>query len=151
MSLPEDEEGVGRRLGDDTVAQEVECLGVSGITAHPSGSPIIHVTNAGFRRAAPLPVGLAVEDDPMSISLTITSVRVAPLWRPLSAARFAAVPDARASCAVGVGRSFTAPLSVGFPGAYWLLARWPSAAVGVGSSAARSVRVWPRSLLPWAS
>lgn len=78
-SLPEREEGVRRCLGDDPVAQEVERFCISGITAHPSGSPIIQVTNAGFRRAAPLPVGSAGEDEPTSIFRTTTSVRVAPL------------------------------------------------------------------------
>lgn len=95
--IEEGEEGARRCVGDDAVPEEMERLGIGGIVAHPAGSPIIQATNAGFRRAAPIPVAAPEVEDPISICLTATSVKVAPLCLPLSGVLSPAVPDAFAS------------------------------------------------------
>lgn len=123
QTVPEDDEGVGGRVLDDGVSEGVELVGVRGrlaVEIHPAGNPIIHSTKHGLRCPGPGPELATVGDDGgealsslsteivvrpgTSSPRTATSVRVAPLWRPLSDVRLPAVPPARASCAVGVGR-----------------------------------------------
>lgn len=124
QAIPEDDEGVGGRVLDDGVSESVEFVGVRGrlaVEIQPAGNPIIHSTKHGLRCPGPGPELAADVDDGSeslsssraetvvrpgtSIPRTATSVRVAPLWRPLSDVRLPAVPPARASCAVGVGRT----------------------------------------------
>jgi len=121
-SIPEDDERVGGGVLDDGVAERVELVGVGGrlaVEIQPAGNPIIHSTKHGLRCPGPGPEISSDGDDGgeslssssaeivrpgTSNSRTATSVRVAPLCLPLSAVLLPAVPPARASCAVGVGR-----------------------------------------------
>jgi hypothetical protein len=109
-SLPEGFERERRGLRDNAVAGEVELVGVR-VKIHPFGSPIIHSTNRGLRSIAPLPVLAPLDDAPLSIPRTATSVNVAPATsvnvapacRPDSRVQFPATPLALQSVAVGVG------------------------------------------------
>lgn len=124
QAVPEDNERVSGSVLDDGIAESVELIGARGrlaVEIQPAGNPIIHSTKDGLRCPGPGPeLATDVDDGGESLSSssaeivvrpgtsiprTATSVRVAPLWRPLSDVRLPAGPPARASCAVGVGRT----------------------------------------------